>query len=455
MFPTKVPMNIGGEDFIFDNAEAAFQAQKNPALAKLFVGLNGFDAKRKGRQVPITTPDWNTARNDAMRKAVQAKFDNNPEIMEQLKALADEYISEDNTWGDTYWGISGGKGQNMLGKILMDVRDNAIVAAPIADTITDITPTPADDLIVDNGLNALAAESGLENTGEALRKLYTSNYFNPETNILPTNYAISRGIPRQVNPNNFHDDVRWLLAPSKELLNGYNNGSIGEAEYTKQYLDYLNNNESQILGAVGNLPNQAILDCWEPSGKFCHRNLLSQWFRDHGVDMTEWQPGTHLDPQTVEGNLLDTDIPLILQQVNNGAVINGKQTAATMGAGLAAQIRQDLSNDSYQLYVDRATGPARLGKVLPLKSISHPNRTYLNIIAQNGWGNYRVSSADQQHAWLEDAFRRIAEKYPGQSVAMPVGMGAKLGGGDWDTIERLADEILGPKMNLFKYKLPK
>ena len=40
--------------------------------------------------------------------------------------LLDTYpaeLIEGNTWGDTYWGVCNGAGKNMLGKLLMKLRD--------------------------------------------------------------------------------------------------------------------------------------------------------------------------------------------------------------------------------------------------------------------------------------------------------------------------------------------
>lgn len=317
MYPAKVPMNIGGEDLIFDNAEAAFQAQKNPSLAKMFVGLTGSEAKYKGRKIPITTPDWSNARLDAMRKAVEAKFNNNPELMEQLQKTGVDYISEDNDWGDTFWGVSGGQGQNNLGKILMDVRDAAAVAAPVAQTVSAVTPNQADDL-VSAGLTAATAADG-----------------------------------------------------ANELYN-----------------------------------------------------------------------------RVIEGNMLDTTDPYALQQVN---------TLGTMGAGLAKQIRADISPEDYAKYqmLSRDRGENLLGMVLPTKSISHPDRTYLNIFGQSEIG-HDPNKVYTDYDALETAFSKIADKYPeGTNISMPYGMGAGLANGDWNTIEELADRILGSKFNLTKWKYKK
>ena len=40
-----------------------------------------------------------------------------------LKATGDAVLVEGNWWRDDFWGVYEGKGQNILGKILMIVRD--------------------------------------------------------------------------------------------------------------------------------------------------------------------------------------------------------------------------------------------------------------------------------------------------------------------------------------------
>ena len=68
-------------------------------------------------------PDWEQVKDDIMRKAVLRKFENHAEIREILLATGDEEIVE-NAPGDYYWGCGkDGSGKNMLGQILMEVRE--------------------------------------------------------------------------------------------------------------------------------------------------------------------------------------------------------------------------------------------------------------------------------------------------------------------------------------------
>lgn len=67
--------------------------------------------------------DWKIVRVDIMRKAVERKFQFNLEIREILLATGDVLLVEDSPV-DFYWGCgSDRQGKNMLGKILMEVRE--------------------------------------------------------------------------------------------------------------------------------------------------------------------------------------------------------------------------------------------------------------------------------------------------------------------------------------------
>ena len=121
------PVSYNG--LLFRSSEAAFQAQKDPSRAHEFVGLSGSQAKKLGKTVKLRS-DWSTVRDSIMTDVLWNKFTQNPELMEALQLTGDAELIEGNTWGDTYWGVDtrSNKGNNNLGKILMDIRK----ANPIA-----------------------------------------------------------------------------------------------------------------------------------------------------------------------------------------------------------------------------------------------------------------------------------------------------------------------------------
>ena len=66
--------------------------------------------------------DWEEVKDAVMCEAVRQKFLTHAGIQQILLETGDEEIVE-NAPGDYYWGIGAdGSGQNMLGKILMEVR---------------------------------------------------------------------------------------------------------------------------------------------------------------------------------------------------------------------------------------------------------------------------------------------------------------------------------------------
>ena len=111
------------EGFTYRNSEAAYQAQKCSIVLERvkFTTLTAHHAKKLGRSVNIRL-DWENVKADVMFHVVLSKFEQNTELAHKLMQTGDAYLEEGNTWGDTTWGTVNGQGQNLLGKILMDVR---------------------------------------------------------------------------------------------------------------------------------------------------------------------------------------------------------------------------------------------------------------------------------------------------------------------------------------------
>lgn len=98
-------VNMSGTQF----TRAIIRAARTPA-----------EAKKLGRIRGIRR-DWNNVRLDAMLDLLRQKFDH-PELLEKLKATGDATLIKGNNYGDVYWGVCDGKGENHLGKLLMQVR---------------------------------------------------------------------------------------------------------------------------------------------------------------------------------------------------------------------------------------------------------------------------------------------------------------------------------------------
>jgi hypothetical protein len=114
------------EGWTYPTSEHAFQAQKTADLTERqefrikTEYLEPVHAKHLGKKLTLRK-GWSEIRVGIMEEVVRAKF-----ILDPLRqALSDTYLSElveGNTWGDTFWGVWRGEGQNHLGKILMKIR---------------------------------------------------------------------------------------------------------------------------------------------------------------------------------------------------------------------------------------------------------------------------------------------------------------------------------------------
>lgn len=108
----------------FDSVENAYQAAKCADAAEMaaFMPLTPKEAKERGSTVALR-PDWFDIRIDVMRGLLMQKF-NHPDLRMQLLATGDALLVEDNDWGDQFWGVCEGIGENNLGKLLMAVRSH-------------------------------------------------------------------------------------------------------------------------------------------------------------------------------------------------------------------------------------------------------------------------------------------------------------------------------------------
>jgi len=119
------PIKLKGQTW--PTSEHYFQAQKFAGTemeGKIRKAKNPMKAANMGRNRRIKLRrDWEKVKDSIMKDAVMAKFKQHEEIRITLLQTGDRKLVE-HTSNDTYWGDGGdGKGRNMLGKILMQVRE--------------------------------------------------------------------------------------------------------------------------------------------------------------------------------------------------------------------------------------------------------------------------------------------------------------------------------------------
>lgn len=127
MYPCPVTIKIKGELITFKSSESVFQALRSPDRLKEFIPLNGFEAKKHAKSC-ARRADWFDVSLDVMMYALRCKFTQNPDLAAKLMALEGDIV-EVNEWHDTFWGVCNGVGENHLGKLLMQLRDELRAAA--------------------------------------------------------------------------------------------------------------------------------------------------------------------------------------------------------------------------------------------------------------------------------------------------------------------------------------
>lgn len=118
--------------------------------------------------------------------------------------------------------------------------------------------------------------------------IYTSYYGNHRKFKDMFRVSISRTAP--INSYDLH---LTKLAPTAELLQKYKSNSITNEEYTSMYNSQLLRLENdgylaQFIKAISVIDEDVVLLCYEKTGKFCHRHILTKWLNNnHNTNIRE------------------------------------------------------------------------------------------------------------------------------------------------------------------------
>lgn len=107
----------------YTSVEHAYQAAKNTdQLYRLNIwhAPTPAAAKKLGKTATLRD-DWDAVKLSVMHDLLTQKFAY-LDLRLLLLATGDAELIEGNNWGDTFWGVCKGVGQNHLGKLLMRVR---------------------------------------------------------------------------------------------------------------------------------------------------------------------------------------------------------------------------------------------------------------------------------------------------------------------------------------------
>lgn len=110
----------------FQTPEHAYQAAKTlvPEERETIKKAETPRAARNLGQKVTLREDWDDIKLEVMSDITWDKFTRHTELKDRLLATGKALLIEGNTWGDKFWGMCGGEGENNLGKILMQVRES-------------------------------------------------------------------------------------------------------------------------------------------------------------------------------------------------------------------------------------------------------------------------------------------------------------------------------------------
>jgi O-acetyl-ADP-ribose deacetylase (regulator of RNase III) len=146
--------------------------------------------------------------------------------------------------------------------------------------------------------------------------------------------------------------------------------------------------------------------------------------------------------KTIKGNVLD---------IERGIIVHGCNSHGVMGAGIALQIKERFP-EAFHAY---QKSNLKLGYISVVEVAK--DKMIVNAITQKSTGIGKQVSYDA----IEDCFIRIRElmnnhELFGLSLGLPLCfpmLGAGLGGGNWNIIEKIIDEIIPDSIEKHLYVL--
>jgi N-glycosidase YbiA len=119
------PVNVkDGSGLVYPSVEHAYQACKSHhsdvRMELLRDCKTAGQAKRFGRTIQVRS-DWESVKLEVMEHFLRQKFAQSP-YKEKLLATGNDHLEEGNRWGDRFWGVCHGVGENHLGKLIMKIR---------------------------------------------------------------------------------------------------------------------------------------------------------------------------------------------------------------------------------------------------------------------------------------------------------------------------------------------
>lgn len=116
--------NVEYDGFTFQSAATLFYAfkAKSEGSFKKFQRLNPLKARTKMQKME-SNDDYEANKKHYLKEAVRAKFNSNPDLKKLLVDTGRARLINTVTHMDTWIGVRNGIGENMLGRVLEELRD--------------------------------------------------------------------------------------------------------------------------------------------------------------------------------------------------------------------------------------------------------------------------------------------------------------------------------------------
>lgn len=109
----------------YTNVTSAIISMRTDDLGcrRKFTRINGSKARKKESSIPLTNIFYEADKNKYLHNLILDKFTRNQDLKEKLLATGEAELINNVTYPDKIYGVQYGEGKNLLGKILMQVRD--------------------------------------------------------------------------------------------------------------------------------------------------------------------------------------------------------------------------------------------------------------------------------------------------------------------------------------------
>jgi hypothetical protein len=112
-----------------------------------------------------------------------------------------------------------------------------------------------------------------------MKKFFTSYY--ALSGSEEAGVRVSASAPKFYNGMSFPQ-----LYPPWSIIKAVKNGDIDKAEYKRLYLQHISHIDPQFV--YDELPDGAILLCYEKDSTYCHRRIIAEWLENElGITIDE------------------------------------------------------------------------------------------------------------------------------------------------------------------------